>query len=282
MPRPIKQGKNIEVSKTIVENGKDKNFHMASMSACTDHYEIGFQISGDSHTYSTESEWDILSGYVGTIPLGLPHQTFSTSNAKREGILVKYSFTVADYIKAEISSAAFNRFYNEKYHILAQKNLNIVRNIFEQMLTEYNKNSIHTESKLKALLTYLIIYIIEHQLPKDEKYVSHKDSNKNINEVMRYIEANYDNEININTICKSFGFSPSHFSRLFKQTTGESFSKYLSKVRFEHAILLLSTTKKSIDDIAYECGFNSVSYFSYAFKKNFHLSPLQYRTQTNI
>ena len=31
MPRPIKQGKNIEVSKAIVENGKDKNFHLSPL-----------------------------------------------------------------------------------------------------------------------------------------------------------------------------------------------------------------------------------------------------------
>lgn len=53
---------------------------MPSMSACIKHYEIGFQISGSHHVYSTDGEWDILRGYVGTIPLGLQHQTFYTSN----------------------------------------------------------------------------------------------------------------------------------------------------------------------------------------------------------
>ena len=89
----------------------DINFHMPSMSACIKHYEIGFQISGSHHVYSTDGEWDILRGYVGTIPLGLQHQTFYTSNETHNSILIKYSFDIADYIKSEISAVAFNRFY---------------------------------------------------------------------------------------------------------------------------------------------------------------------------
>lgn len=71
MPRPIKDNKNFEISRSIVYNGKDNNFHMASMSACTDHFEIGFLISGSHHVYSTDGEWDVLKGYVGTIHIGL-------------------------------------------------------------------------------------------------------------------------------------------------------------------------------------------------------------------
>ena len=78
MPRPIKDGNNFEINRSIVYNGKDINFHMPSMSACIKHYEIGFQISGSHHVYSTDGEWDILRGYVGTMPLGLHHQTFCT------------------------------------------------------------------------------------------------------------------------------------------------------------------------------------------------------------
>lgn len=91
----------------------------------------------------------------------------------------------------------------------------------------------------------------------------------------------YQDDINADIICKKFGFSQSHFSRLFKQNTGEVFSRYLAKVRLEHAIVLLSNTDKSIDEIAYECGFNSTSYFSYAFKKEFLVSPLKYRMRIN-
>ncbi len=89
MPRPIKSRSNFEVTKTITYNGKSSNAHMAAMAAVTDHFEIGLTISGDRHVYSTDGEWDMHSGYVGTSPLNLLHQSYSISDTVYEGILVK-------------------------------------------------------------------------------------------------------------------------------------------------------------------------------------------------
>ena len=134
-----------------------------------------------------------------------------------------------------IYSRLIYNFLYKIYHILNQEDQHIVQNIFEKMLTEYNINSPYTDSKLKSLLTYLIVFIIEHQLPHDINCNYDKKINKNINDVMRYIDSNYKNDINVNNICKTFSFSPSHFSRLFKQNTREAFSRYLTKVRLEQA-----------------------------------------------
>ena len=226
-------------------------------------------------------DFGIVAGLAVFVLLcaSLPYMSIYTSNETHNSILIKYSFDIADYIKSEISAVSFNRFYAEKYHILNQEDQQVVRNIFEKMLTEYNINSPYSDSKLKALLTYLIIFIIEHELFHDINGSQGKKINKNINDVMRYIDSNYMTDINVDNICKLFSFSSSHFSRLFKQNTGEAFSRYLSKVRLEHAIVLLSNTDKQIDQIAYECGFKSTSYFSYSFKKEFLVSPLKYRMQ---
>lgn len=279
MPRPIKNGKNFEVSQSIVINGKENNYHMAAMCACTDHYEMGFLLSGDHHTYSTNGEWDMHSGYVGTIPLGLLHQTFSTSDVTRNTIIIKFSFSVAEYIKSEISSATFAKFYNDRFHILSARDQRFVQSLFEQMLTEYNTISDYTEKKLTSLLTYTIIYIIEHELSKDYSFENTSRISKDINEVIRFIDSNYQDDISVDSICKMYGFSPAHFSRTFNKNVGEPFSTYLAKVRFEHAVVLLTHTDKSIDIIAYECGFRSISYFSSAFKKEYGMSPTKYRAK---
>ena len=47
------------------------------------------------------------------------------------------------------------------------------------------------------------------------------------------------------------------------------------------AVSDFGSTCFNIDEIAYECGFNSTSYFSYAFKKEFLVSPLKYRMRIN-
>ena len=110
-------------------------------------------------------DFGIVAGLAVFVLLcaSLPYMSIYTSNETHNSILIKYSFDIADYIKSEISAVSFNRFYAEKYHILNQEDQQVVRNIFEKMLTEYNINSPYSDSKLKALLTYLIIFIIEFE-----------------------------------------------------------------------------------------------------------------------
>ena len=114
-------------------------------------------------------DFGIVAGLAVFVLLcaSLPYMSIYTSNETHNSILIKYSFDIADYIKSEISAVSFNRFYAEKYHILNHEDQQVVRNIFEKMLTEYNINSPYSDSKLKALLTYLIIFIIEHELSHD-------------------------------------------------------------------------------------------------------------------
>ena len=278
MPRPIKSKSNFEVTKTFTYNGRSSNAHMAAMAAVTDHFEIGMTITGDRHVYSTDGEWDMHSGYVGTSPLNLPHQSYSISDTVYEGILVKYSFSVADSIKSDLSPAVFNKFYNERFHILNTADRIYVQQLFEQMLMEYKMKTPYTDIKLKALLELIIIYIMEHQLHHTCQKVN-TNFNSHISNAMRYIESNFVDKITLHDVCKKFGFSPAHFSRLFKQVAGDTFSTYLSKVRLEHAVTMLTTTDKSVEEIAFACGYNSISYFSSVFKKNFLKSPLKYRTE---
>ncbi|GHT87980.1 hypothetical protein FACS1894137_15920 [Spirochaetia bacterium] len=69
-----------------------------------------------------------------------------------------------------------------------------------------------------------------------------------------------------------------HFTRFFKEQTGQSFHAYLSMVRVSHAVENLIKTDISITDIAYQCGFSSLKTFNRVFKTYTGKSPSQYRT----
>lgn len=279
MPRPIKNNANFEVSRSITYKGKANNEHMPSMEAVTDHYEMGLTVSGDRRVFSPEGEWEMHSGYVGTAPLNLPHQSFSISDKVYDGILVKYSFAIADMIKNSIGIAEFNKFYKKRVHILLAKDRKIVLHYFEQMLYEFNNPSGFMDLKLSNILSLIIIHIIENEISDKSDKPIESHSNVYINQSMRYIEKNYNQTITLETVAKHYNFSPAHFSRLFKACTGDTFSEYLNNVRFEKAISLLSTTNKNINEIAILCGFNSTSYFCDAFKRRYLKSPLHYRKE---
>lgn len=282
MPRPIKCGSNFEAKRYTIYNGKRNNEHMAVMQAVTGHYEIGFTISGDRRIFSTDGEWEMHSGYVGTSPLNLAHQSFSISDLPYDGILIKYSFEIADKIKTAVGPSEFNRFYNKKFHVLKPRDQKIILNYFEQVLKELESPGKYSDIKLTSILTLIILHIMENEIisPLDNfssASVSKSNSFKYIDSAMRYIEKNYGSNITLDSTARLYNFSPAHFSRLFKSCTGDTFSKYLMNVRFEKAIMLLASTDKSITEISQECGFTSTSYFCDAFKRKYLKTPLQYK-----
>ena len=91
------------------------------------------------------------------------------------------------------------------------------------------------------------------------------------------IHARYAEELTAASLCAEVAMSYSHFSRTFRRVTGESFRKYLSRVRLAHAQRLLLTTERSVTEIALDCGFGSASYFCMQFKAHKGVSPTEYR-----
>lgn len=102
---------------------------------------------------------------------------------------------------------------------------------------------------------------------------------KNLAEAAKqYIQANYQNpDLSVETICSELHISQSYFSNLFKQETGKSCIQYLTSVRMDRAVELLRTTDDRTYLVAQKVGYDDANYFSYVFKKQFGISPTQFR-----
>lgn len=105
-----------------------------------------------------------------------------------------------------------------------------------------------------------------------------KKSNKIMNDIISYIEKNYDNsEMNMDMVCDTFHISVSYLSALFKKETETTFSKYLVSRRIDQAKMLIRETDDKIVTIAEKCGYKDVYYFSHSFKKTAGVSPKEFR-----
>ncbi len=107
----------------------------------------------------------------------------------------------------------------------------------------------------------------------------YSDKHKEILEIIcRYIDHNYEKDMNAKSIAEMYGFSVSHFYRIFTAYTGITFSQYLTEQRIAAAKRILSTNKKdSIIEIATQAGFKSVSSFNRVFKQKTGHTPTEYR-----
>lgn len=105
----------------------------------------------------------------------------------------------------------------------------------------------------------------------------HSAETRPIRLAREYIQQHYSEMITLERVCEEVGFSVSYFSALFKKETGESFVRYLTRVRMEQAKELLSQTNLPVSQICMRVGYNDLKHFNQVFKKETDLSPGQYR-----
>jgi signal transduction histidine kinase/DNA-binding response OmpR family regulator len=89
-----------------------------------------------------------------------------------------------------------------------------------------------------------------------------------------------DSEFDIKTFATNMAVSPSTMLRKMKAITGESSDKFIRTLRLKRAAQLLQSTQLSITEICYEVGFSSQKHFSATFKKQFNLSPSDYKKKS--
>lgn len=95
-----------------------------------------------------------------------------------------------------------------------------------------------------------------------------------INEINEYINSNYDKDINLEQLAKDKYFiNYSYLSRIYKEKTGLSFTKYILKIRMEKAKEFIHKGGISVSDVALIVGYNDVSNFIQAFKKYYGYTP---------
>lgn len=96
----------------------------------------------------------------------------------------------------------------------------------------------------------------------------------------KYIEENFDQEeLSLQQLADHIQISPTYLSRLLKREIGLSFIDYLTRVRIQRAIQLMSDPSIKLYEVAERVGYSNQHYFSTTFKKIVGSSPAEYRKQ---
>jgi AraC-like DNA-binding protein len=90
-------------------------------------------------------------------------------------------------------------------------------------------------------------------------------------------DARYAEPLDVDDLARSAGLSRAHFSREFRRAFGESPHAYLLTRRLERAAALLRTTDRSVAEICFSVGLQSVGSFTTSFTRTYGKSPTAYR-----
>lgn len=99
---------------------------------------------------------------------------------------------------------------------------------------------------------------------------------------LEYMRAHLTQELSLNQIAATVGFSPYHFARAFKVTTGFSPYQYVMRCRLELAQQLLRNPQLSLAYVAAEVGFGNQSHMTSVFKRMLNITPKRYQQEVMI
>lgn len=112
--------------------------------------------------------------------------------------------------------------------------------------------------------------------------ITYNDYIQRINKVVAYINDHLDESLDLKTLAEVAALSEFHFHRVFKALKGESIGAHISRLRIEAAARLLRYSVLSIEDIAFNIGYEAPAALSKAFKNQYGITPTKYRTNKDI
>lgn len=107
----------------------------------------------------------------------------------------------------------------------------------------------------------------------------HQD--KDILRAQHILEENYRHKLSIETLAEELNINRRNFDRRFIKATGMTPLDYLQRVKVEAAKRLFETTRKTVNEIMYEAGYNDSKSFREVFHRVTGLSPLDYKAKYN-
>jgi AraC-like DNA-binding protein len=246
-------------------------------------YELTLIIEGRGRRLIGDNHELFKSGDLVLIGPGLPHTWVSDNalNGTCKAIVIQFAFD-----------------FMERFAGLDElSNIHTLLSLSKQGVSLNQENSPHIKDLIKNFpakngvekITHLLLILDELSKLKTtclaSSFYQPLKGNENelrINRVCQFIQKHSSDPISIHDAAALIHLTPSAFCKFFKRMTGITFSDYVNDIRIANVCNQLMMTDKQVGEIAYENGFETLTYFNRIFLKKKNMRPSIYRKNFTI
>lgn len=229
-----------------------------------------------------ETHYHINPGEILFIPPGILHSLNAPSFGKRFIFLLDIN-----HLAGIKGFSGIQSLLTQPIYVTKENYPNIYDDVYQillQMRNEYFSKQEYADLTIYSLLINLLVkfaynHINTNNLFPNVRLYKQKEYVQKFNSLLEFIDEHYMEDLNLEDIADSIGFSKYHFSRLFKQYTNYTFCDYLCFRRIRAVEDLLLQPDLSITEIALQSGFPSISTFNRIFKQVKNCTPSEYRAK---
>lgn len=245
------------------------------------HWHVEFEfirvLEGTLQLTIDEQEFQVCANSVVFIPSGALHSGIPQDNCIYDCIvfdpnmLMNKSDSSCKLIRKIMNhDLDIQSVYDESHNNICQ----IIWTLFDAIASKITGYQLIVQGTLYHFFGIAIAENCQSELsthtPRDIKRITQ------LKTALEFIENSYASNITLKNMSDSVQMTPKYFCRFFHQMTHRSPIDYLNYYRIERACYLLLTTSQSVTEIAYNVGFNDLSYFIRTFKKHKGITPKQY------
>lgn len=241
------------------------------------YYQMFYCLNGSGKILLDSTNHELKPDYCYFCAPGTKH-AISQDKEGEPPVLIDIKFTAEDN-ELDLDLKSLPR-------VFSLSNVHFSRSILKRIVAESAGKQPYYLCRATSYFILFITKCVRELLkpssePMDVTPAEERDLNELIDirfeKVLDYIDNNIKNKLTLSELCRIANFNTSHLIKLFKDAYGTTPLKYISAVRVEKAKDLLINTSSSITDIALETGFQTIHYFSHAFKQHTGMSPVEFR-----
>lgn len=249
-------------------------------------YDVVIVINGFCTHIVNNTIVNLKQGDICFVPPNMSHATATFSDSIVFNMLIRRSFFSDILFESFLqnNNNILSNFFmtsryckkNEQYLVFHTDGDDDIINLLLEMYKECHNNQIFNKQILEHQIIILFAMLLRSHSDKVEpNFALGCNYDKSVDFIL-YISRNISG-ITLDNIAKYFGYAPQYISRKIKKDTGLGYTEIVKQMRLKKAEQLLLKTIQPLQEISESVGYSNVESFMRFFKKNYGLSPAEYR-----
>jgi len=229
-----------------------------------DDWLITFTVSGKGYFHTPDVKMECTSGDVALLRAGAPH-SYGTANGQT------WNFIWSHFASRSIGDKLLPEEPLHIHHLEPGSVRTRVKEVFLKILSDSRERSEYWEDLCHNSLREILLLLAQRR---------HRNLDPRVAEALHFLSVHMRNPVQIESLSRTIGLSPSRLSHLFKEQTGLSVIDTLNQMRIRQAALLMEHTNRSASEVAYDVGFHNYNHFINQFRKWLGTNPSGFRKKS--